>query len=109
MYKSCFDAVKVNESTYEDSLKAVYIASLLINATLFPLVTSKVIVAREKTQSAECKKLSLNFSFSFNPLTPGSDQYINSPYNFNTLSSRQVMRKLSTRGYFLDITPNSQE
>ena len=27
-----------------------------------------------------------------NPLTPRSDQYINSPYNFSTLSSRQVMR-----------------
>ena len=26
------------------------------------------------------------------PLTPKSDQYINSPFNFNTLSSRQVMR-----------------
>ena len=48
---------------------------------------------------------------SVNPLTPKSDQYITSPYNFNTLSSRQVMRikKLSTRGCCLDITPNSQE
>ena len=27
-----------------------------------------------------------------NPLIPRSDQYINSPYNFNILSSRQVMR-----------------
>ena len=46
-----------------------------------------------------------------NPLTPRSDQYIDSPYAFNTLSSRQVMRtkKFSTRGYFLDITPNSQD
>ena len=33
--------------------------------------------------------LSMRF---FNPWTPRSDQYINSPYNFNTLSSRQVMR-----------------
>ena len=101
MYKSYFDAVKVNESTYEDSLRAVYIASLLINATHFPLVTSKVIVARQKTQSAECEKLSLNFSFSFNLLTPGSDQYINSPYNFNTLSSRQVMRIKVAQSSFL--------
>ena len=28
----------------------------------------------------------------FNPLTPRSDQYINSSNNFNTLSSKQVMR-----------------
>ena len=27
-----------------------------------------------------------------NPLTPRSDQHMNFPYNFNTLSSRQVMR-----------------
>ena len=27
-----------------------------------------------------------------NPLTPRSDKYVNSPYNFNILSSRQVMR-----------------
>ena len=29
--------------------------------------------------------------FLFNPFTPRSDQHINSPYNFNTLSSKQVM------------------
>ena len=28
----------------------------------------------------------------FHPLTPRSDQHINSPYTFNTLSSQQVMR-----------------
>ena len=28
----------------------------------------------------------------FNPLTPTSDQYRISPYNINTISSRQVMR-----------------
>ena len=27
-----------------------------------------------------------------NPLTPRSDQHIKSPYNFNTLSSREVLR-----------------
>ena len=27
-----------------------------------------------------------------NPLTPRSDKYVKSPYNFNTLSIRQVMR-----------------
>ena len=27
-----------------------------------------------------------------NPLNPRSDQYVNSPDNFNTLSSRQVVR-----------------
>ena len=50
-------------------------------------------------------------SFLFNPLTFRSDQYINSPYNFNTMSSRQVMRikKIIFKGYCLDITPNSQE
>ena len=31
-------------------------------------------------------------SQALNPLTPRSDQHINSPYDFNTLSSRQVMR-----------------
>ena len=30
--------------------------------------------------------------FSFNPLTTRSDHYINSSNNFNTLSSKQVMR-----------------
>ena len=31
--------------------------------------------------------------YSFNPFTSRSDQYVNSPYNnFNTLSSREVMR-----------------
>ena len=29
---------------------------------------------------------------SINPFTPRSDQHVNSPYNSNTLSSRQVMR-----------------
>ena len=38
---------------------------------------------------------------SLNHLTPRSDQYTNSPYNFNTLSGRQVMRKLLTRGIVL--------
>ena len=28
----------------------------------------------------------------FNPFTPRSDQFVNSPCNFHTLSSRQVMR-----------------
>ena len=28
----------------------------------------------------------------YNPLTPRSNQYINAPYNFNTLSSRQVIK-----------------
>ena len=31
-------------------------------------------------------------SVMFNSLTPRSDQYINSVFHFNTLSSRQVMR-----------------
>ena len=46
-----------------------------------------------------------------NPLTPMSDQHINSPFDFHTLSSKQVMRikKLSTREKCLEITPNSQE
>ena len=30
--------------------------------------------------------------FFFNPLTPRSDQVLNSPHNFITLSNRQVMR-----------------
>ena len=39
-----------------------------------------------------------------------SDHYINSSNNFNTLSSKQVMRiKISTRGYCLDITLNAKD
>ena len=34
-----------------------------------------------------------NSSFGLNPLTPMSDQDRISPYNINTISSRQVMRK----------------
>lgn len=47
-----------------------------------------------------------------NPLTLGSDQYTNSPYDFNTLTKRQVIRILkgfSAGGFCLDTTPNSQE
>ena len=46
----------------------------------------------------------------FNPFTPRSVQDLNSPYNCNTLSSRQVMRikKIINYGYCLDMTPNSQ-
>ena len=49
--------------------------------------------------------------FDFNPFTPRSNHYLNYPYKFNTLSSRQVMRikKLSTRGYCLDMTQNFQD
>ena len=36
--------------------------------------------------------LSAYIALYFNPFTPRSDQHINSSYNFNTLSSRQVMR-----------------
>ena len=37
--------------------------------------------------------MSMNFPiYSFKPLTPRSNHFINSPYNFDTLSSRQVMR-----------------
>ena len=41
------------------------------------------------------RKASVNISMDLhvvNPLTPRSYQYLNSPYSFNTLSSRQVMR-----------------
>ena len=38
-----------------------------------------------------CDLYSLIFSIP-NPLTPRSDQHMNSPYKFNTLSSRQVVR-----------------
>ena len=34
----------------------------------------------------------MNSTDTFNPLTPMSDQDRTSPYNFNTISSRQVMR-----------------
>ena len=44
-----------------------------------------------------------------NPLGLKSDQPIISPYNFDTLSSRQVMRikKIINLGLCLDVTPNS--
>ena len=47
---------------------------------------------------------------SFNPLIPRSDQYIKSPHNFNTLSSRHVTRikRISTGGHCLDLRPNLQ-
>ena len=37
----------------------------------------------------------------FNPLTPMSDQHRTSPYNINTISSRQVMRikKISVKRF----------
>ena len=39
------------------------------------------------------RKASVNISMDLiNPLTPRSYQYLNYPYSFNTLSSRQVMR-----------------
>ena len=45
-----------------------------------------------------------------NPFIPRSDQYFNSPYKFNTLSSILVMRiKKIIKGYCLDITPSSQD
>ena len=37
-------------------------------------------------------KLPTDLTPSINPFTPRSDQYINSPFNFNTLSSGHVMR-----------------
>ena len=44
-----------------------------------------------------------------NPLTPISDQDRISPYDINTISSRQVMRikKISVRGLLVDPIPNS--
>ena len=48
-------------------------------------------------------------SSSFNPLTPMSDQGRISPYNINTISSRQVMRikKILIRRLLVDPIPNS--
>ena len=37
-------------------------------------------------------KVAYNNLQPFNPLSPWNDQYIDSPYNFNTLFSRQVRR-----------------
>ena len=40
-----------------------------------------------------------------NPLTPGSDKHVTSPYNIYTLSSKQVVRLLkliSGTRYYLD-------
>ena len=50
------------------------------------------------------------FLVSFNSLTLLSDQDRISPYNINTISSRQVMRikkTLSARGSWVDPIPNS--
>ena len=45
----------------------------------------------------------------FNPFTPTSDQDRISPYDINTISSKQVMRieKMSTIGLLVDPIPNS--
>ena len=58
------------------------------------------------------KKFELNlltFYYLLNPLTPMSDQDRISPYNINTISSRQVMRikKILIRELLFDPTPNS--
>ena len=44
-----------------------------------------------------------------NPLTPASDEHVNSPYTIHTLSSKQMVRLLKFIRYkiFLDWTPNS--
>ena len=45
-----------------------------------------------------------------NPFTPTSDQDRISPYNINTISSRQVMRidlRISIMGLLVDPIPNS--
>ena len=55
----------------------------------------KHVNAIEQRQNARVLTLSLPEATEcarFNPFTPRSDQHIKSPYNFNTLSSRQVMR-----------------
>lgn len=47
-----------------------------------------------------------------NRFTLRSDQYMNSPYDFNTLTKRQVIRIFKNGwlgGFCLDTTPNSQE
>ena len=51
----------------------------------------------------------LTFYHLFNHLTPMSDQEWISPYNINTISSRQVMRikKILIRELLFDPTPNS--
>ena len=44
----------------------------------------------------------------YHPLTPTSDQNRISPYNINTISSRQGMRiKILTRGFLVDPIPRS--
>ena len=49
------------------------------------------------------------FAAYINPLTPKSDQNRISPYNINTITSRQVMRirKISIKGFLVDPIPNS--
>ena len=82
------------------------------------LVTPRLVSLRGKFQNYS-RRASLPFLYIESPPPPGldpltlkSDQYLNSPYNFNMLSSGQVMRIkkiISTKGYCLDITPNSQD
>ena len=48
-------------------------------------------------------------SFLLNPFTPMSDQDRISPYQIDTISNRQVMRKnVSAKGLLVDPIPNSQ-
>ena len=49
--------------------------------------------------------------FALSQGTPMIDQYINSPYNFNTLSSRQLMRmkKIINWGILFGYKPNFQD
>ena len=55
------------------------------------------------------KDLAMKSDSYFNPLTPMSDQDRISPYNINTISSTQVMRKkkISAKGSLVDPITNS--
>ena len=57
----------------------------------------------------EREHASWDYDLCFYPLTPRSDQYVNSSKSFITLSSKRVMRIKRTRGYCLDKTLNSQD
>ena len=59
---------------------------------LFPLLYFMMMISSLALLDIKKLKSTTTFSSVFlHPLTPRSDQYVNYPYNFNTLSSRQAM------------------
>ena len=75
---------------FEDAL-AEFIGSD-VKEDEIPFVMFDVACSGSEPQLASCPRTDENLNRDVNPLTPTSDQYRISPYNINTISSRQVMR-----------------